>query len=85
MNEHYKHGLGRLGARDVTKSGDPATNFFHSTRLYRVAISYNKGLDRDHDGIACERASKSNDVPDDRPPARLRDRRVRCGGGVAVE
>jgi hypothetical protein len=28
-----------------------------STRLYKLAMSYNRGLDRDKDGIACETAS----------------------------
>jgi len=32
------------------------TTFKHSTRLYRIAMSYNGGLDRDKDGIACEKA-----------------------------
>jgi hypothetical protein len=54
LNKKYPHGLGRLGARDKT-SGDPVTNFRRSTRLYRIAMSYNKGLDRDKDGIACEK------------------------------
>ena len=36
-------------------SGQPVTNFKRSTRLYRIAMSYNKGLDRDKDGIACEK------------------------------
>jgi Excalibur calcium-binding domain len=31
------------------------TNFYRSTILYRRAMSYNKGLDRDKDGIACEK------------------------------
>jgi len=55
LNRRYPHGLGRLGARDHT-SGDPVTNFKRSTRLYRLAMSYNRGLDRDKDGIACEKA-----------------------------
>jgi hypothetical protein len=54
LNKRYPHGLGKLGARDKT-SGEPVTNFRHSTRLYRIAMSYNKGLDRDKDGIACEK------------------------------
>jgi Excalibur calcium-binding domain len=54
LNKRYPHGLGRLGAKDHT-SGDPVTNFFHSTRLYLVAMRWNKGLDRDKDGIACEK------------------------------
>ena len=37
-------------------SGTPVTNFRRSTRLYHRAMSYNRGLDRDKDGIACEKA-----------------------------
>jgi Excalibur calcium-binding domain len=55
LNKRYPHGLGRLGARDKT-SGTPVTTFRRSTRLYRLAMSYNRGLDRDKDGIACEKA-----------------------------
>jgi hypothetical protein len=55
LNKRYPHGLGKLGARDHT-SGTPVTTFRRSTRLYRLAMSYNKGLDRDKDGIACEQA-----------------------------
>jgi hypothetical protein len=55
LNQTYRHGLGRVHAHDAT-AGDPVTNFFRSDRLYRLAVSYNKGLDRDHDGIACEKA-----------------------------
>lgn len=54
VNKKYRHGVGRRHAHDKT-SGVPVTNFRHSTRLYRVAMSYNKGLDRDKDGIACEK------------------------------
>lgn len=50
LNKVYRHGVGRFGARDHT-SGTPVTNFKHSNRLYRV----NRGLDRDKDGIACEK------------------------------
>jgi Excalibur calcium-binding domain len=53
LNRKYPHGLGRANARDKT-SDDPVTNFKRSTKLYRVAMSHNKGLDRDKDGIACE-------------------------------
>jgi excalibur calcium-binding domain-containing protein len=49
----YPHGIGKLGARDRT-SGDPVTNFRRSTALYRAAIGYNAGFDRDKDGVACE-------------------------------
>jgi Excalibur calcium-binding domain len=31
------------------------TNFKRSTLLYNRAMSYNRGLDRDKDGIACEK------------------------------
>jgi hypothetical protein len=55
LNKKYRHGIGRARARDRT-SGKPVTNFFRSDRLYRIAMSYNRGLDRDHDGIACESA-----------------------------
>ena len=54
LNKKYPHGVGKVGARDHT-SGDPVTTFKRSTRLYRVAMSYNRGLDRDKDGIACEK------------------------------
>jgi Excalibur calcium-binding domain len=50
LNRRYPHGVGRFGARDHT-SGTPVTNFRRSNRLYRL----NKGLDRDKDGIACEK------------------------------
>jgi Excalibur calcium-binding domain len=55
LNKKYKHGIGRTKARDRT-SGSPVTIFLRSDRLYRIAMSYNRGLDRDHDGIACEKA-----------------------------
>jgi Excalibur calcium-binding domain len=32
------------------------TNFKRSTQIYRLAVSHNRGLDRDKDGIACETA-----------------------------
>jgi Excalibur calcium-binding domain len=55
LNKRYPHGLGGVGARDQT-SGTLVTNFKRSTRLYKLAMSYNRGLDRDKDGIACEKA-----------------------------
>jgi hypothetical protein len=54
LNHKYPHGLGRLNAKDKT-SGVPATTFKRSTRLYNLADSYNGGLDRDNDKIACEK------------------------------
>ena len=56
LNKKYPHGLGKLGARDHTTSGTPVTNFKRSTKLYKLAMSYNRGLDRDKDGVACETA-----------------------------
>ncbi|MGZ8741010.1 MAG: excalibur calcium-binding domain-containing protein [Gaiellaceae bacterium] len=54
LNKTYKHGIGRAGAHDKT-TGDPVTNFTRSTKLYNKAMSYNRGLDRDKDGVACEK------------------------------
>jgi Excalibur calcium-binding domain len=54
FNKRYPHGVGRRLARDKT-SGTPVTNFKRSTVLYNTAMRYNRGLDRDKDGIACEK------------------------------
>jgi Excalibur calcium-binding domain len=54
LNKKYPHGLGKVGASDRT-SGTPVANFRRSTKLYKLAMSYNRGLDRDKDGIACEK------------------------------
>jgi hypothetical protein len=54
VNRRYPHGVGRRRARDKT-SGDPVTNFRRSNALYRTAMRHNRGLDRDKDGIACEK------------------------------
>lgn len=53
LNKVYKHGVGRSGARDRT-SGKPVKNFKKSTSLYNKIMSY-RDLDRDNDGIACEK------------------------------
>ncbi|SDK36722.1 Excalibur calcium-binding domain-containing protein [Arthrobacter sp. ok362] len=59
LNKVYPHGVGRSGARDKT-TGKRVTNFRVDNTLY----SYNDGgarhrgeydLDRDNDGIACEK------------------------------
>jgi Excalibur calcium-binding domain len=56
LNKKYPHGVGKLHAVDTTKSGLPGvTTFKRSTRLYNVAMHYNRGLDRDKDGVACEK------------------------------
>jgi hypothetical protein len=54
VTRRYPHGVGRVGAHDKT-SGEPVTNFTHSNYLYRLAMRDNRGLDRDRDGIACEK------------------------------
>ena len=53
VHARYSHGVGRANAHDHT-SGTPVTNFYRSTRVYNVAMHWNRGLDRDRDGIACE-------------------------------
>ena len=59
LNKVYPHGVGKKGARDKT-SGKPVITFRVDNTLY----SYNDGgarhwgeydLDRDNDGIACEK------------------------------
>jgi hypothetical protein len=55
VNKRFPHGVGRRYAHDKTKSGDPVRNFYRSTLIYRRAMHYNSGLDRDKDGIACEK------------------------------
>jgi len=54
FNKKYPHGVGRVNAKDKTKSGEPVTTFKRSNKLYRTAMHYHSGLDRDKDGIACE-------------------------------
>jgi hypothetical protein len=54
LNKKYAHGVGRAKAKD--KSPKPVTTFKRSTTIYNLAISHNKGLDRDKDFVACEKA-----------------------------
>lgn len=54
VNRRLPHGVGRATAHDAT-SGTPVTNFRHDTAMYKAAMRANKGLDRDKDGIACEK------------------------------
>jgi hypothetical protein len=51
VNARYPHGVGKRFAHDKT-TGVPVTNFRRSALLYLRAMSYNKRLDRDKDGIA---------------------------------
>lgn len=56
LNKKYKHGVGKAGAKDrVSGRSKPVTNFKKSTKIYNEAMSHNRGLDRDKDGIACEK------------------------------
>jgi hypothetical protein len=56
VHTKYRHGVGKRYAHDHTRSGtNSVTNFFRSTRLYRIAMRWNSDLDRDRDGIACEK------------------------------
>jgi hypothetical protein len=56
LHKHYKHGVGRKGAQDKVKGNSrPVTTFKRSTKIYKAAIRANKRLDRDKDGIACEK------------------------------
>lgn len=55
VNDRLPHGVGRANARDRT-SGTPVTTFRRDTRLYNTAMNANRGLDRDSDGVACEKA-----------------------------
>jgi Excalibur calcium-binding domain len=54
VNKSFPHGVGKLRAHDRT-TGTPVTNFRRSTSLYLTAMHYNRGLDRDKDGIACKK------------------------------
>jgi hypothetical protein len=56
VHTRYPHGVGRLHARDHTRSGTAGVaTFKRSTRLYNTAMRYNSDLDRDRDGVACEK------------------------------
>lgn len=60
MHKVYAHGVGRSGAVDHT-SGKKVKNFYHNTTLYKANNGPRNGstgeydLDRDNDGIACEK------------------------------
>ncbi|MDQ7992519.1 MAG: excalibur calcium-binding domain-containing protein [Propionicimonas sp.] len=52
LNKKYRHGVGKKSARDkVRGSTRPVTNFKRDNALYRR----NSHLDRDKDGVACEK------------------------------
>ncbi|GAA2625786.1 excalibur calcium-binding domain-containing protein [Paractinoplanes durhamensis] len=51
LQKVYKHGVAKKGAKDKVKSGKPVTTF----KVYTAAYNKNKALDRDKDGVACEK------------------------------
>lgn len=52
LNKKYKHGVGKKNAKDkVRGKTKPVKNFKKHNALYKK----NKHLDRDKDGIACEK------------------------------
>ena len=60
FNKKYPHGVGKVGARDRAMNGgvlsNPVTNFRRSNTIYAAGMAHNRGLDRDKDKIACEKA-----------------------------
>jgi Excalibur calcium-binding domain len=56
VNRKFPHGVGRAHAHDHVKGKTkPVTNFVHSNALYTTAMKWNADLDRDKDGVACEK------------------------------
>ncbi len=52
LNAKYPHGVARKGAKDhVSGSSKPVTGF----AVNNVVYTANKNLDRDKDGVACEK------------------------------
>ncbi|WP_313025505.1 excalibur calcium-binding domain-containing protein [Mobilicoccus sp.] len=69
LNRDYPHGVGKKGAVDKANGGrkaHPVRNFKVDTRLYN---SLSKSLDRDRDGIACEKGGSSS-TPTKKAPAK---------------
>jgi Excalibur calcium-binding domain len=55
FNTKYRHGVGTRFAREKAAGSPAVTTFVRSTLLYNRAMSYNQGLDRDKDRVACEK------------------------------
>ncbi|WOC12709.1 excalibur calcium-binding domain-containing protein [Gordonia sp. MP11Mi] len=52
LNKDYRHGVARPGGRDLVKGkSKPARGYV----VNKVAYSKNTHLDRDKDGVACEK------------------------------
>lgn len=54
LNKKWAHGVGLRNAVDRT-SGVRVRNFYRNNDAYRTAERHNGTLDRDNDGIACEK------------------------------
>jgi Excalibur calcium-binding domain len=53
LHKKYKHGVGRKGAKDKVRGHTrPVTTFTVNTAVYNAN---KKKLDRDKDGVACEK------------------------------
>lgn len=55
LQKSYPHGVGKANATDKVSSGHPVTTWKRDTAEYNRAMGHNRGLDRDRDGIACEK------------------------------
>jgi hypothetical protein len=56
LNKKFKHGVGKKKARDKVRGATkPVTSFKKSTKIYKKVIKFNRDLDRDRDGVACEK------------------------------
>lgn len=56
MHTKYPHGVGKKGAHDrVRGHTKPVTTFVRNTKVYNAAMRVNDDLDRDRDGVACEK------------------------------
>lgn len=53
-NKKFPHGVGKKKAVDKS-SGRPVTTFRRDDAEYARAMKANRGLDRDKDGVACEK------------------------------
>lgn len=56
LHKTWPHGIGRANAVDKVPAGAKrVTTFRRDTKGYDKAMRANRGLDRDRDGIACEK------------------------------
>lgn len=81
LNRVYPNGVGRKGAVDKVSGkakSNPVRNFKVDTRVYN---SLPKTLDRDRDGIACEKHTTGAPKPTPRPAPRVTPPPVKTAGG----